>query len=84
MKTEAEIEAANTYHSFMRGWAAGAGGNAMDPRFTAKPEGDALRAAYEQGYASGRVARAGASKQASKSSGYTPSILRTQDVEADV
>lgn len=63
------------YQSYMRGWRDGATAKAKRREFIehAKPE---FRTTYEEGYEAGMNARGEAGKHASKTFGYTPSILR--------
>lgn len=78
-KTAAQIDAANRYESYMRGWRDGAVITAMRPEFTERAPGDQLRIAYELGYGDGRKARSNASSQAASVYGHKLTILRLQD-----
>lgn len=69
---------ADYYHSYMRGWVAGAKCSAMDPAFTNHTDRSILDH-YTLGYEDGRKARGKAGKKAAKLSGYVPSILRLAD-----
>lgn len=86
MKTEKEIDAANQYAAYQKGWAAGAATRAMDPAVTGHSN-ELIRLAYEQGYADGRIARQSALQKAADKYGHRPSILRLaaeEGVERDL
>ena len=72
-------EAANQYHSYHKGWVAGAGSKAMDPVFTAHAN-EKIRLAYEQGYQDGRLALNKAMQKVADNYRYRPSVLRLCDV----
>lgn len=67
------------FMSYMRGWHAGAGMKAMDPRFAEHPTRPDIKAEYERGYSDGQAAGRAASAEASARIGYTPTVLRTAD-----
>lgn len=75
MKTQAEIDAANQYKSYRKGWVEGARTTAMDP-LAAQHENVLIRNAYNLGYKHGQVARDEAGRFASDKYGYEPQILR--------
>jgi hypothetical protein len=64
---------------YMRGWHAGAGMRAMDPKFAEHKTRPDLKAEYERGYGDGRAAGGAASAEASARLGYTPTVLRLAD-----
>lgn len=74
------IEAANLYHSYLKGWRDGAAFRTINPQFR-DHENAKIRAAYEKGYSEGRVALNEAGRVASQSYGHVPSILRRQESE---
>lgn len=80
MKTQQEIDAANQFHSFMKGWRAGAGSKAMDPKFT-EHDNKLIVDAYNAGYKRGRVDMNIAAQSAAEAYGYTISYLRLMDGE---
>ena len=69
------IDAANRYHSFMRGWNDGAKFSALNPAFMIHADLEIV-AAYTAGYADGRLARHGASTVAQARYSHVPSVLR--------
>jgi len=75
MSTNADI-----FHSYMKGWTAGAKCGAIDPVFE-NHEDEGIRDHYMLGYTDGRNARKKAGVKASKISGYVPSVLRTMGNE---
>lgn len=75
MKTDDEIDAANRYHAYHRGWAAGAGSRAIDERVIEHAD-EAIRVAYALGYEDGRVARQTAMQKAGDRYKHRPNILR--------
>jgi hypothetical protein len=75
MKTKQEIDAANQYGAYQQGWVAGAKVSAMDPKITGH-DNELIKAAYEQGYNDGRVARQTAMQKAADKYGHRLSILR--------
>lgn len=78
-KTAEQIDAANRYESYMRGWRDGAVITAMRPEFIELAPGAPLRMSYEDGYRDGRAARSAASQYATRVTGHEPTILRLQD-----
>lgn len=82
MKTQAEIDAANQYHAYQKGWIAGACVRAMDPA-AAHHADPLIRAAYNQGYADGRRTRNLAMQMAATKYGHTLSVLRLMDTEGE-
>lgn len=80
MKTVEEMNAANRWQAYMKGWKAGAGVKAMDPMIEQHPDND-LRKAYSLGYADGRIAHNNAGTRATELFGYTPSVLRLAESE---
>ena len=77
-KTAAQIDAANRYEAYMRGWKDGASIKAMRQEMTALAPKAPLRLSYEDGYTDGRTARAAASQYATRVTGHEPTILRLQ------
>ena len=75
MKTQKEIDAANQFGAYQQGWAAGAAVRAMDPKTTGHAN-ELIKAAYDQGYSDGRVARQTAMQKAADKYGHRPNILR--------
>ncbi len=75
MRPIEEINAANNYHAFMRGWRDGATISAMRNEFTSH-DNEAIKEAYLDGYANGRKMRGEASRAATKAYGYEPDILQ--------
>ncbi len=63
------------YHTYRRGWIAGAGGKALDPRFTEHEDGE-IGEVYVSAYQDGVEARGRAMQHAGMTFGYKPSILR--------
>jgi hypothetical protein len=70
---------ADNFHSYMRGWTAGAKCGVVDPAFE-NHEDRNIRDYYMLGYTDGRHAR---KKAGTKLSGYVPSILRAMGDESD-
>lgn len=68
-----------TFHSYMRGWYAGAGHKGKDPRYHNHPT---LEGVYNEGYEAGKQAGIQAGAEAAKRLGYTPSILRIEGTDA--
>jgi len=75
------VSAFESYHSYMRGWQAGAGSRPMDPKFAEHPTRPDLKWEYESGYKDGQDARARVGVATATRLQYVPSILRTQDEE---
>lgn len=75
MKTKEEIDAANQFHSFMRGWKDGAGTRAMDTKCT-EHDNPLIRAAYSAGYKRAREDLNLVAQSAAEAYGYTISYLR--------
>lgn len=69
--------------SYMRGWFAGAGRKAIDPKFAEHKTRPDIKAEYERGYSEGQAAGRAASAAASARLGYTPSVLRVQGSEEE-
>lgn len=63
------------YMAYMKGWRAGASAKALDPRFTEHPNLE-IRGAYTNGYGDGHEASKAASRIASGTYSYEPTILR--------
>ncbi len=63
------------YHTYRRGWIAGAGGKALDPLFT-EHDDSKIREVYEGAYQNGLDARGRAMQHAGLLFSYKPSILR--------
>lgn len=78
MKTQAEIDAANQWQAYQRGWTAGAAVRAMDPAATGHTN-FLIRDAYGQGYTDGRHARNQAMHAAAHKYNYEISVLRLMD-----
>lgn len=78
LHTPSEIDAANRYHSYRKGWQHGAATRAMGPEFTGHVD-DGIREAYLLGYQDGRSELAKALQTAQQRYGHTPTVLRTQD-----
>lgn len=78
MHEPGNVEAANLYQSYMKGWRDGAAFKSLDENFR-KHENASLREAYGRGYSDGRVAMNSASHSASERYGYSPTILRTAE-----
>lgn len=76
-KSQDEIDASNQYASFMKGWVDGARVTATHTLFT-EHTSQLIRDAYNAGYTAGRAARNKAAEDASRTYGYTPSVLRLQ------
>jgi hypothetical protein len=74
-RTQEEIQAANLYHSYTRGWRDGAGWKAMRREFEVHPD-ETLIAAYREGYEAGSKASGAAHEEAGKKYSYQPDILR--------
>jgi hypothetical protein len=66
---------ANLFHSYRKGWTAGARIGPLDPKFTEHDNAD-IKAEYERGYKDGRIANRDALQAASDRTGYKPSVLR--------
>lgn len=62
------------FHSYMRGWYAGAGVKTVDPRYTGRD--DELGNLYAQGFSNGVDARIAVRKAAWERFDYSPSVLR--------
>ena len=77
MKTQEQIDAANQYKTYRKGWVEGASTKATDPVATGH-ENVLIRDAYNLGYKHGQVARDAAAEFASERYGYEPQILRLQ------
>jgi hypothetical protein len=77
-RTPEEIDAANKYHTWCRGWRDGAGTRAMRPDHVAHPT---LGTTYNEAYAAGQEAARVMAVDASNRFGYTPSVLRTADTD---
>lgn len=75
-----QIEAANLYHSYMRGWRDGATASAKRPEFETHADAE-IREAYADGLNFGYASREVAVSRARIAYGHVPSILRAQDVE---
>lgn len=75
MKTPEQLDAANQYSAYWKGWTAGACVRAMDPAVAGHAD-KLLRDAYNQGYHDGGVARNDAMLLASERYGHVPNILR--------
>lgn len=69
------VDAANQYQSYMRGWKHAASTKAMDPVFT-EHSNELIVEAYNRGYSDGSAAKQRAYETASATYGYEPSILR--------
>lgn len=78
MRTPEQIDAANRFESYRRGWGAGATSRATDPRLATHAD-QGIRDAYNRGYADGRRALNDAMRDASSTYGHVPSILRLAD-----
>lgn len=76
MPTSKELDAANRFAAFQKGWAAGAVGREMDARLVDSIN-DGIKRAYEQGYTEGMLARDKALRGASNRYGHKPSVLRS-------
>lgn len=72
---------ADLFHTYMRGWTAGAAVRPTDLKFMEHDE-PRIRETYEEGYASGIQSRSAANEVAQKLSGYVPSILRDGKLES--
>lgn len=70
-----DVDAANQYQSYMKGWRHAAATKAMDPVFTGHAN-KLIVEAYNLGYRDGGVAKQHAYETASALYGYEPSILR--------
>ena len=70
-------DSANKFRSYVKGWKDGAASRMPNPVFKDNP----LKPHYDFGYADGCVARQAATKKASDTYGYEPSILRASDKE---
>jgi hypothetical protein len=75
----ADPDAGNQYHTYHKGWVAGAASRAMDPVFLTHAN-EKIRIAYEQGYQDARLALNKAMQKAADHYRYRPSILRLCDV----
>lgn len=82
MKTQSEIDAANQYHAYQKGWVAGTNIRAMDPT-AAHHEDPLIRDAYSQGYTDGRHARHLAMHAAAARYRHHISVLRLMDTEGE-
>lgn len=78
----ADPDAGNQYHSYHKGWVAGAASRAMDPVFLTHTN-EKIRMAYEQGYQDARIALNVAMQNAADRYRYRPSVLRLCDVVAE-
>jgi len=78
VKTKAELDAANQWHTYQKGWVDGSHVRAMNPVCTGN-DNLLIRAAYNYGYTDGRTARNEAMQKAALRYGYEPSILRLMD-----
>lgn len=75
-KTQEEIDAANKFHTWVRGYRDGFGCLAKRKEHVEHPTlGDTYREAYDAGFVAGDEMRVAAAKRF----GYEPSILRTAD-----
>lgn len=81
--TVPEARPGELFMSYMRGWFAGAGRKAIDPKFSEHKTRPDIKAEYERGYRDGQAAGRAASAAASERIGYTPSVLRIQEGETD-
>lgn len=79
-RSREEIDAANKYHTWCRGWRDGAGMRAMREDHLVHPT---LGTTYSEAYAAGQAAARVMAEQASARFGYTPSILRTASTETN-
>ncbi len=79
-RTKDDIDAANKYHTWCRGWRDGAGMRPMRPDHSAHPT---LGTTYDEAYAGGQQAARDMAAVAAARFGYTPSILRTADAETN-
>lgn len=70
-----------SFHSYMRGWRAGAGIKPLDPRFTEHKTRPDLKAEYERGYEDGQGAGRAAADAAAVRIGYAPTVLRLAESE---
>jgi hypothetical protein len=77
-RTKEEIDAANRYHTWCRGWSDGASGRTPRADHKTHPE---LGTVYSDAYSAGFKARNEMREEATKRFGHTPSILRTADAE---
>ena len=74
--SNAAIDSANRYHSFMRGFRHGSGGKAPDKRHL---DHVTLRTPYLEGFDMGQFAYGSAMKTAIAAFGFTPSVLRDEE-----
>jgi hypothetical protein len=75
MRGDAEIHAANRFHSWRLGWRDGAMRRAMNPAAAGHPVAS-LATAYADGYAEGTIAARAANTAACERYGHSPTILR--------
>ena len=79
-KTKENIDAANKYHTWIRGWRDGAGMRPMRPDHSTHPT---LGTTYNEAYAAGQQAARDIATTAATRFGYTPSILRLADADTN-
>jgi hypothetical protein len=79
---EQSVRPGELYLTYMRGWYAGAGRKAIDPKFAEHKTRSDLKEEYERGYSDGQAAGRAASVAASDRHGYTPTVLRLAGAEA--
>lgn len=72
-RTREQIDAANKYHTWIRGWRDGATGRAKRPDHANHPT---LGTTYNEAYMAGIHAAGAMSTEAAKRFGHVPSILR--------
>jgi hypothetical protein len=75
-RSEEEIDAANKYHTWCRGWRDGAGMRPMRENHSTHPT---LGATYDEAYACGQQEARDMAAIASARFNYTPSVLRTAE-----
>jgi hypothetical protein len=68
---------AELFQCHMRGWKHGAGGSAMDSKFTGHAD-EEFAAEYNAGYLAGYELRKKTQIETAERLGYTPSVLRIQ------
>lgn len=73
--TKEQVEAANNFHSYRKGWTDGASGKVMDANFNASP----YVKIYLKGYNEGYLVRKKALGKAESKYGHIPSIMRAAE-----
>jgi hypothetical protein len=73
--TPKELEAANRFNAFFRGWTHACGGRPRDEAFTCHIN-PVIREEYEAGYKAGLLSRRGMTAELIARTGHRPTVLR--------